>query len=88
MDQERINRIMEIADALWLSNGKNAAGASTGELAAAAVLCGRLDWAGYNRPDGRVAIYQLYNRISDWWPGLIDLADDWLPPDNEEGRSS
>ena len=84
MRVDQIARINQVADALWRSNGGETDGASSGELAAAAMLCGRPDWSGYQLPDGRTAMPQLYRRLGDWWLPLLELADVWRPPEDRE----
>ncbi len=63
----KIERIVEVARALIKSNGKSSAGASTGELIAAAFAANHPEWAGYTRSDGSVDIIGAVNRLGDEW---------------------
>lgn len=44
----RVERIVQIADSLAISNGQNAAAASTGERIAAALLLNRTEWSAWS----------------------------------------
>lgn len=57
------DRIVEIADSLVETAGQNAAGASTGERIAAALLINRPEWMGYTLPDGSVDVIAAMDRL-------------------------
>lgn len=71
------SRIIEIAQALLDSGGQDAAGASTGELIAAALVAGHPEWAGYTRDDGRVDIFAAIDRLGpEWFELCRELFED------------
>lgn len=82
MTEEQKQRVWEIAAAMWRSDGRNTAGGSFGEVCAAAVVAGRLDWSPFRSPDGQVRIASLYWRVQSWWPSLMELAGQFEPVDH------
>lgn len=74
-------RLCQIAEAMWRTDGRDTDGASTGERAAAALLAGRPEWAGYTTPDGRTDVFAIIDRLDDYWLGLVrSLYADFTPP--------
>lgn len=68
-------RIVEIANAMLASEGTNAAGASTGERIAGALLAGRPEWAGYTTA-GDTDVFAMLDRLGPDWCALVRALRD------------
>lgn len=65
MTDARLDRILEIADTLVLSDGQDNDCASTGEQIAAALLTGHPEWSGYSH------ILDAIERLGPDWTNLV-----------------
>ena len=73
-------RIIQVAESLLQSNGSDAAGASTSELIAGALLAGHPEWAGYTT-DGRTNVFAMIDRLGPEWCDVVrDLYQEFHAP--------
>lgn len=64
---DTVDRITDIADALTDSDGRDAAGASTGERIAGALVAGHPEWGGYTDSTGYTDVPAMIERLGPVW---------------------
>ena len=72
----RLNKIIGVAKAMLETDGRDKAGASTGEQIAAALLAGRPEWAGYTDATGYTDVPAMIDRLGHEWLDLVRSAQD------------
>lgn len=71
---DRIDKIISVAQAMLASDGRDKAGASTGEQIAGALLAGRTEWAGYTDASGYTDVPAMIDRLGLDWLDLVREA--------------
>lgn len=75
---DRIEKIIHVANALLASDGRDKAGASTGEQIAGALLAGRPEWAGFTDTSGYTDVPAMIDRLGEDWLNLVREAQDMV----------
>jgi hypothetical protein len=71
---EHIEKIISVANAMLSSDGRDKAGASTGEQIAGALLAGRPEWAGFTNASGYTDVPAMIERLGPEWLELVREA--------------